>query len=536
MLFNSPFFLFVFLPIVIIGYYLLLKWKFNLPSLVWLVLASLFFYGWWNPLYLILICGSILFNYYVGVELGLKTRKKLNTPLMFFGVGANVALLVYFKYTHFIVNNINQNFGSSYHFDTIILPLAISFFTFQQIAYLVDAYNGKTHEYKLLHYSLFVTFFPQLIAGPIVHHSEMLPQFSEKKNKGILSKDIAVGVTIFAIGLFKKVVLADGIAVYATPVFDAAEAGVALTIFEAWGGAFAYTCQLYFDFSGYSDMAVGLAAMFGIILPLNFRSPFRSHNIIIFWSRWHMTLSRFIQEYIYAPIAMPMVRFSIIRRYGGIAKFTLSVAIPTLVAFFLAGIWHGAGWNFIIFGTLHGIYIVFNHAWRGLRQHYGHNLNDQSAIGLVLGQLLTFFAVVLSFVFFRAETFSGAQNMLIAMVGNHDTYLPNNFYTYFDQYFGLGSILNFAGLEFKGTARFFDLRMLLYIIGLMGIIIFIPNTMQFVGSNWRGHEKYGIADPKGLLKWLTWRPTFAWALIIAFIFTLSLTSLSRVSEFLYFQF
>ena len=292
MLFNSYTFIFLFLPTVLLGFHLIGKQGHHRVAIAWLVGASLFFYGWWNPAYLGLMLVSIFFNYGIGVSLGGAPKQPNKKPILIFGVIVNLGLLAYFKYANFFVDNLNNIAGTDIVLEQIILPLAISFFTFQQIAYLVDAWRGETKEYNFLHYCLFVTFFPQLIAGPIVHHKEMLPQFAKDVVYKLRSKHLAIGLTIFAIGLFKKVVLADGISVYASPVFDAAEAGVVLTFFEAWGGSLAYTFQLYFDFSGYSDMAIGIARMFGIRLPLNFNSPYKATSIIDFWRKWHITLSR----------------------------------------------------------------------------------------------------------------------------------------------------------------------------------------------------------------------------------------------------
>lgn len=281
MLFNSYVFIFLFLPITIFGFFVLGKWGNYRVAIAWLVAASLFFYGWWNPVYLGLLLASILFNYTIGSMLGYY-RDELSRikiiSILAVGVLANLGLLAYFKYANFFVNNINTLLTTDYHLKAIVLPLAISFFTFQQITYLVDAYKGKIQEYDFIRYCLFVTFFPQLIAGPIVHHKEMFPQFAKDWLDHFHHKFLAIGITIFAIGLFKKVVLADNISFFATPVFDAAEQDVVLTIFEAWGGALAYTLQIYFDFSAYSDMAIGLAQMFGIRLPLNFYSPSQSEQ------------------------------------------------------------------------------------------------------------------------------------------------------------------------------------------------------------------------------------------------------------------
>ncbi len=306
MLFNSFEFLFLFLPLTLVGFFLSSRIG-RETGILWLVAASLFFYGWWNPVYLWLIVGSTLGNYLIGARIGAALADSHRRQARFWlvlGVSANLALLGWFKYAHFFLDTINQFSGSEFTLPAIVLPLAISFFTFQQIAYLVDTWRGIQPEHRLSHYLLFVTFFPQLIAGPIVHHKEMLPQFLTTGETATRWSDLAVGLTIFALGLFKKAVLADGIAPYATPVFDAAARGETLTLLQAWGGALAYTLQLYFDFSGYSDMAIGAARMFGIRLPLNFHSPYKATSIVEFWRRWHMTLSRFLRDYLYIPLGV----------------------------------------------------------------------------------------------------------------------------------------------------------------------------------------------------------------------------------------
>ncbi|MBT5260335.1 MAG: MBOAT family protein, partial [Nitrospina sp.] len=346
MLFNSYAFIFLFLPVTLLGFQLIGNRGHCRVAVSWLIGASLFFYGWWNPAYLGLILTSILFNYAVGVSLGSRPAK----TVLVVGIAANLGLLGYFKYANFFVDNINALTGSDIVLERIILPLAISFFTFQQITYLVDTYRGETQECDFLRYCLFVTFFPQLIAGPIVHHREMMPQFAKDTFCRLKAKHLAVGLTIFSVGLFKKVILADGIAVYSTPVFDAAEAGVILTFVDAWCGALAFTFQLYFDFSGYSDMAIGLGRMFGIILPVNFFSPYKASNIIEFWRRWHITLSRFARDYLYIPL-------------GGNRKGTLLRFANLMITMLLIGLWHGAGWTFVIWGGLHGSYLVINHGW-----------------------------------------------------------------------------------------------------------------------------------------------------------------------------
>ena len=309
-------------------------------------------------------------------------------------------MLGYYKYFNFAVDQFNWLLGTDYHIGKILLPLAISFFTFQQIAYLVDSYRAEIEEHSFMHYCLFVTFFPQLIAGPIVHHKEMLPQFAKPETFRFSAFHVAVGLTLFSVGLFKKVVLAAGVAVYATPFFNAVDAGQPLTGFEAWLGALSYTLQLYFDFSGYSDMALGLARLFGIRLPENFNSPYKATSIVDFWRRWHITLSRFLRDYLYIPL-------------GGNRKGPKRRYVNLFLTMLLGGMWHGAGWNFMIWGALHGTYLVINHAWSTARSQW-----IAAPIGraeTVFYWLVTMLAVIVSWVYFRAETLAGANQMLLAM-------------------------------------------------------------------------------------------------------------------------
>ena len=402
MLFNSFEFIFVFLPITILVFHLIGKQGHHRVAIAWLVGASLFFYGWWNPAYLGLMIFSILFNYSIGASLSNTSGHKLSSKtILTIGVAVNLVVLGYYKYANFFVDTLNSLGDTHLILHEVILPLAISFFTFQQIAYLVDTYRGETKEYNFLHYCLFVTFFPQLIAGPIVHHKEMLPQFAKDVVYKLNSRNLAIGLTIFTLGLFKKVVLADGISVYATPVFDAAEAGVVLTFFEAWAGALAYTFQLYFDFSGYSDMAIGIARMFGIRLPLNFNSPYKATSIIDFWRRWHITLSHFLRNYLYIPL-------------GGSRKGEVRRYINLMITMVLGGLWHGAGWTFVLWGALHGFYLMINHGWSAIFKG-----KIKTKVGLIIAWAITFLAVVISWVPFRAESIEGMGNVLSGMFGLH---------------------------------------------------------------------------------------------------------------------
>jgi D-alanyl-lipoteichoic acid acyltransferase DltB (MBOAT superfamily) len=303
MLFNSYEFIFGFFPLVFLGFLVLARA--GMPALVqvWLVGCSLFFYGWWNYKYLALILASILFNYFVGLVIS-HSRNHTRRLWLVLGVCFNLGLLGFFKYADFFISTTNIIFGRDFNLLHVILPLAISFFTFQQIAYLVDRYQDIAFEREIsfLEYTLFVAFFPQLIAGPIVHHSQVIPQFRRPEFGRFRLDNMSIGVTIFFFGLFKKVVIADRFGEWATPAFSMVDGGEVLSMQEAWLGAMAYTFQLYFDFSGYSDMAIGLGRIFGIRLPANFFSPYKADSIIEFWRRWHMTLSRFLRDYLYFPL------------------------------------------------------------------------------------------------------------------------------------------------------------------------------------------------------------------------------------------
>lgn len=510
MLFNSYIFITLFLPITLIVYYIIGGQERHRIAISWLVGASLFFYGWWNPSYLGLIVASILFNYAVGISLGNHGNARRGSKLtLAFGVTANLALLGYYKYANFFVDTVNTIADTSYHLQTIILPLAISFFTFQQIAYLVDAWKGETREYSFLHYCLFVTFFPQLIAGPIVHHKEMLPQFAKDITYKLRHENLAVGVTIFLLGLFKKVVIADSAAKYSTPVFDAAEAGMVMNFFEAWMGALAYTFQLYFDFSGYSDMAIGVARMFGIRLPLNFNSPYKANNIIDFWRRWHITLSRFLRDYLYIPL-------------GGNRKGRVRRHVNLMITMLLGGLWHGAAWTFVAWGALHGVYLVINHVWRKISAPLGL---DGYRSWKAVARLLTFLAIVVSWVFFRAESFDGALAILQGMSGLNGIILPDIY----------REALQFTGLQFAHL-EVYEGKAMRLLFALLLVVWYMPNTQQFMYHYRPAFETCPneIKPPRG--RFLVWQPNLIWAAFIVILGYVSISKLSSVSEFLYFQF
>jgi alginate O-acetyltransferase complex protein AlgI len=350
MVFNSWVFAFGFLPITLVGFYLL-QTHAPVAAKAWLGIASLFFYGWWSPGYVLVLIASTIVNFYAAQLISAQPFGPIRRRITAVTIAANLGLLAYFKYTGFFIETLNSAFGLAVIFHTVVLPLGISFFTFQKIAYLADIHAGQPAEKSPIDFLLFVAFFPQLIAGPIVHHREVLPQFARVRSGGPDPTDLSVGLTLFGIGLFKKTMLADPIGAHAKLVFEAAERAIVLTTTEAWLGALAYSFQLYFDFSGYSDMAIGLARMFGVRLPLNFASPYKSLSIIEFWRRWHITLSRFLRDYVYIPLGG--------NRHGPIRRY-FNIAIVMLVG----GFWHGAGWTFIIWGALHCCYLLINHAWR----------------------------------------------------------------------------------------------------------------------------------------------------------------------------
>lgn len=406
MLFNTPEFILLFLPIVFFVYFFLNRMRFILAGKIWLVVASLFFYAYWNTAYLPLLLGSIIFNFALGKRLATQAGAAALTPslisrrtVLILSIAANLILLGYYKYTNFFVNNINSVFGINYVIPQILLPLGISFFTFTQIAYLVDSYRHEVKEYGFVNYALFVTFFPHLIAGPILHHKEMMSQFESRWTWSIRYRNIVIGLFIFSIGLFKKVVIADTFAIWATAGFD----GVGqLDFFSAWATSLSYTFQLYFDFSGYCDMALGASLLFNIWLPINFNSPYKALNIQDFWRRWHMTLSRYLRDYLYIPL-------------GGNRASSHRVYINLILTFVLGGLWHGASWMFIIWGTLHGLALVAYQIW----SKSGFRLPK------VIAWSITFLFINITWIFFRAKSMTDAKRVLSGMVNiNSINHLP----------------------------------------------------------------------------------------------------------------
>ena len=474
MLFNSYEFIFLFLPITLVIYFTLNRFDKNRLAKGWLVLASLYFYSYFNKKYLILIVASIGVNYFVGKLLEEKKDVVVRKVLLICGVVFNVGMIGYYKYYDFFVENINYIFKTNLPLLHILLPLGISFFTFQQLSFVIDSYYRKNLRYDFLSYALFVTFFPQLIAGPIVLPTEMLPQFESEENKKINWANMNRGLYIFSIGLAKKVIIADSIASFANAGFDMMES---LNFVEAWLTSISYTLQLYFDFSGYCDMAIGIGLMFNILLPINFNSPYKSTNIQEFWQKWHMTLGRFLANYLYIPL-------------GGNRKGEKRTLLNLLIVFLVSGIWHGAGWNFIIWGMLHGICILIHRVWK----------NSKRKMNKFIGWLITMNLVNIFWVFFRAKDLASAFKVIKGM-------------------FNISSLMNInlISVEFlrfsSGYLGNFINGVILTVVSI--IILFNKNSYKKLND-----FKLGIF----------------FLIEQFFYFSVSLLLVNRVQEFLYFNF
>lgn len=465
MLFNSYVFILLYLPIVLFVYYGLARFRRVRAATAWLVAASFFFYGYWDVRYVPLLFGSICWNYGFGRQIAAVSCKRL---LLTVAVSGNIALLAYYKYTGFFLETVNSFLGVSYDVPHIVLPLGISFFTFTQTAYLVDIYRGEARHSKggaSLSYLLFVTIFPHLIAGPIINYRDMMPQFSRLRNFIPNYRNLSFGLALFVIGLFKKVYIADWLAPWVASAFRCA---TGLGVIEAWAAALSYTYQLYFDFSGYSEMAIGLGLMLNYRFPVNFDSPYQARSVIDFWRRWHMTLGAWVRDYLYIPVGGN-------RRGEGRKLFNLFLCMA------LIGLWHGAGWTFVFWGSLHGAFLIVNHAWRRTGIHLPHPV----CWGL------TFLCVVICWVFFRAETFADGWQVVSAM-------------------FGISAPTSVWEMP-DSRAK------LLRVIGLLTVLLaWAPNPQRFL-------ERY-------------FRPSKLWMVALIVLALTALTHLTRYSEFLYFQF
>jgi len=494
MLFNSYTFIFLFLPVVYAGFFGIARVNPVLAAL-WLVLASLFFYGWWNPAFVPLLVASIGFNYGMGSIIATLRPRASAKSVTVAAIAVNLAVLAYFKYTNFFISTAGEMVGVQIPLAQVVLPLGISFFTFTQIMFLVDVYRGTAREHNLVHYAVFVSYFPHLIAGPLLHHKQIIPQFALPQTYRFNIENLAIGLTIFTVGLAKKVLLADNFGDYAAPIFDSARDGLHPQFMLAWTGAVAYSLQLYFDFSGYSDMAIGLSRLFGVRLPLNFNSPYKAHNIIEFWRRWHMTLSQFLRSYLYIPL-------------GGNRRGRVRRYVNLVITMLLGGLWHGAGWTFVFWGGLHALYLICNHAWHELRGWLKLSDAPPSVAGHVAAVAVTYLAVVVAWVFFRAESFSAALDLLQAMAG-----------------LGTGAG-DFDHDYLSGGYRRLATVLVMIPVGLI-IVMACPNTQSLVD-----HPEQ---QPGEAARW-AWRPAVYIGLAAGAVFGLAIAFLSRPTEFLYFQF
>jgi alginate O-acetyltransferase complex protein AlgI len=523
MLFSSYPFIIGFLPLALLLFYGAARFG-RTPAMLTLAAMSLGFYAYWRVQDLWVLLFSITFNYFLGNQIqrdraaGRLTRMRW---LLRFGVTLDLGLLIYFKYTGFIIENIDLAASTNWTLGHVILPLGISFFTFQKIAYLADSARGEAQKTGFLEFGLFASFFPQLIAGPISHYKEVIPQFSNRLFGTPLAKNLLVGLVIFAIGLFKKVIIADSIANYLNPMYSlAADNHAAIDFRTGWTIAISYTLQLYFDFSGYSDMAIGLARMFGVRLPLNFHSPLRAASIIDYWRRWHMTLQRFIVTYVFTPLSVPLNRFAIERGLTGWTSFFFSVAIPSFLTFFIMGVWHGAGWGFVVYGLLNAAYVSVNEAWRERRKRRKRALKKQKLpmpeIGLAerIGyHILTLACVFVGNMFFRALTFTDGASIFKGMIGLNGFNQPQMFAQ-------MAPPILFGLVAIAAT-----------------IVAFFPNTQQIMARfrpavNWRLWRN----EAPAMLQW-RWRPTPAGIAFAGATLFLGLAVIQRGQAiFLYFNF
>lgn len=501
MLFNSYNFILIFLPAVLLGAVVTQhfgqKWIKG-----WIAAASILFYAQWSFDFVYILLASITVNYTLArAALGAPARSGRRDALVLIGVGLNLALLGWFKYAGFLTANLNAVAGTAFDLGAIALPLGISFFTFQKLALLIDIKRDQVRDISLLDYLFFVTFFPQLIAGPIVLFPDIHDRLLRPDGVGVRVDRVAVGLSIFAFGLAKKTFLADKMAGVATPLFNAAQAGRSLAPAEAWSGALAYTFQLYFDFSAYSDMAIGLGWMLGLALPVNFASPYRARSIIDFWHRWHITLSRFLRVYLYIPLGG--------NRHGPRRRY-----LNLMIVMLLGGLWHGAAWTFVAWGALHGAFLMVNHLWRAgvARLALPPAKPWQAAMAAVTAWGLTFTAVVVAWVLFRADSFHAALSILSAMA----------------------SIVPLHG-AYPATTMIPDpVQTPIWLLAGLAFVLLVPNTQRIFGPLYPGAAETG--SPVAPLPLLAWRPDPVWSIAVAVCLAGGILSLSEPKVFIYFQF
>ena len=543
MLFNSYQFLFAFLPIALAGFFALgiasRTW-----ALRWIIFVSLLFYAFWRPLNVLIIAPSILINFGLARILQRlsedEKRHRTSRLVLLLGIAFNIVFLGYFKYIDFGRSTINDIFGTNLVLTHVILPLGISFITFQKIAFLVDVHAKRVRPFTLQDYGLFVLFFPQLIAGPIVHYREMMPQFHGASCRFSI-ENFAVGLTLLAFGLFKKVFLADHIATVVTPIYNQATSGSEISLVLAWAAAVGFTLQIYFDFSGYTDMALGLARFFGIRLPQNFYSPLKASSIIDFWLRWHITLTRFLTAYIYNPLTLWLTRRRVAKSRPGLAgsnttigAFAYLLMFPILLTMFVSGLWHGAGYGFIIWGLLHGVYLTINHAWRLIRPRLWPDRPSYERLMKPLGWLLTFTSVAAAMMFFRSPTLTSAIDLMKGLIGQNGVALPQAIYDHLGsgwlQHIGVVSVQP----ELWSSHEFG--RMLIWIFAPMLIALVCPNSLQLLA---RYEPALGIKPPPTSTtgrKSLEWNPSLPWAMGMSIVTAMGIFFLAGEGEFLYWQF
>ena len=530
MLFNSFGFVYIYLPIAVLGFFWAARVSHRAAAL-WVVAASLFFYSWWNPKFVSLLLFSIALNFCSSLAIA-RARSAARNPrtasrLLILAIAMNLSLLGYFKYANFFLAAVATVGGYAIPPAEIVLPLGISFFTFTQLAYLVDVSRGLARDYDFIHYILFVSYFPHLIAGPILHHAQIIPQFAAPGTYRADYRNIAAGLTIFVLGLAKKVLLADALGPYANAVFDAARDGAQPTLVDSWIGAAAYGLQLYFDFSGYCDMAIGLSLIFNVRLPLNFDSPYKAASIIDFWRRWHMTLSSFLRDYLYIPL-------------GGNRKGARRRYVNLFVTMVLGGLWHGAGWTFVFWGALHGAYLLINHAFRAMKARIIFRPNEILVKCASVGT--TFLAVTVAWVFFRADSFPAAWAIVKGMVGANGISLPVSLSGPLSQVTGTGIVV--SGIMPLVKERGENPVQVCAMIALcLFIVWFLPNVRQVMKTyrpTWQDiaapeieAERSDQYFPAG---WLTWRPSLPVAVGLASLLFVSIVYMTRTSTFLYFQF
>jgi len=519
MLFNSIGFIFVFLPLALAGYYALAFSPLRGLRRPFLIAATCGFYAVAGPQFLGILLASVALNWVAGLAIArFAESPAAKSALVVLAVLGNLAVLGYFKYAVFLVEAIDALFAAGFQIERIILPLGISFFTFQQIGYLVDVSRDRIKAAGALDYASFTLFFPQLLAGPIVQYGEVIEQHRARPLWGVVGRNILIGLALFAIGLFKKTVLADTLALYSTPVFIAAREGSAIGFADTWLAGFAYTAQIYFDFSGYSDMAIGIARMFGIILPLNFLSPLRSQSVVEIWRRWHATLGRWVQLYVFQPISLPFARNAARRGLGQYGTLALAVIVPTMISMLIIGVWHGAGWTFVIFGLLQGLYMSVNELWASYRKKARKARRKSKSRAPAWHEPVARAATLLAFVFailpFAASDLNDTLSLIGAALGAGDLIVVRP-----DWPLGPGAAVVCVAVCYA-------------------IIVFLPNSHEIMGRfepvlEWQERWESMARSPVQI----QWRMTARWALVTALALFLGVAFIMRgTTQFIYFNF